>query len=56
MAGKVPRKKLMLSTSTNVSTPNNSEVQARETSKNWLNIKELHKQEQLQTVQSKGDS
>ena len=34
IAGKVPRKELMLSTSTNVSTPNNSEVQARETSKN----------------------
>ena len=33
MAGKVPRKELMLSSSTNVSTPNNSEVQARETSK-----------------------
>ena len=56
IAGKVPRKELMLSTSTNVSTPNNSEVQARETSKNWSKIKELNKQEQPQTVQSKGDS
>ena len=56
MAGKVPRKELMLSTSTNVSTPNNSEVQAREASKNRLKIKELNKQEQPQTVQSKGDS
>ena len=54
IAGKVPRKELMLSTSTNVSTPNNSEVQARETSKNWSKIKELNKQEQPQTVQSKG--
>ena len=39
IAGKVPRKELVLSTSTNISTPNNLEVQARKTSKNRLKIK-----------------
>ena len=53
IAGKVHRKELKF---TNFSTPNNSGVQARETSKNWLKIKELNKQEQPQTVHSKGDS
>ena len=53
IAGKVPRKELMF---TNVSTPNNLGVQAGETSKNRSKIKELNKQEQSQTVQSKGDS
>ena len=53
IAGKVPRKELMF---TNVSPPNNLGVQAGETSKNRSKIKELNKQEQSQTVQSKGDS